>query len=160
MIIRTTYVLCEEVLKLLLDAQEKTKWSVEALLLMVMRKMMKSHEQYYRDEGRIEYQKRKDENDMPIKKYRVKMKFLMRDYNYFQDMRRIFRRSISLNMAIAVYSYLVEIVEKILKNDITAIKADNYPYECYAIIGKCIENITTYRVWWGVPPNLELLITK
>jgi len=161
MMIDTTYVMCEEVIALLAEAEEKTGYTKEELVVMVMRKMMRNHEAYERDEGRIEYQKRfDDKTGERIFKRRVKMQFLIREYNYFQDMRRVFRRSISLIMAIGIYTYLAEIVEKILNKDYKAIQADNYPFEGYAIMGKCIENITTYRIWWGVPPNLKLLLTK
>ncbi len=159
--IKTTYVMCDEVIGLLAEAEEKTKYQKEELLVKAMRKMMKDYERYERDAGRIEYQKRFDEETgEQIIKHRVKMRLLIREYNYFQDMRKFFRRSISLVMAIAVYTYLAEIVEKILQKDYEALHADNYPFECYAIMGKCIENIPTWRIWWGVPPDLELLLTK
>jgi len=161
MYIDTTYVMREEVISLLISAEEQTSYSREELLVMAMRKMMKDHEAFERDEGRIEYQKRFDEKTgMRIIKHRVKMRLLIREYNYFQDMRKFFRRSISLVMAIAVFTYLAEIVEKILKKDYEALHANNYPFECYAVMGKCIENIPTWRIWWGVPPDLELLLIK
>ncbi len=159
--IKTTYVMCDEVIALLAEAEEKTKYQKEELLIKAMRKMMQNYEKYERDEGRIEYQKRYDkETGERIIKHRVKMKINEREYNYFQDTRKFFRRSISLVMAIAVYTYLAEIVEKILKKDFKALRVDNYPFECYAIMGKCIENIPTWRIWWGVPPDLEILLTK
>jgi hypothetical protein len=46
------------------------------------------------------------------------------DYDYYQDMRKFFRRSISLVMAIAVYTYLAEIVEAILNKETEAVLAD------------------------------------
>ncbi len=159
--IYTTYVMRDEVIALLEEAEEKTKLPKEELLVQAMRKMMKDYETYERTDGRIEYQKRFDEDTGEhIKKQRVKLKVNLCDYNYYQDMRRIFRRSISLVMAIAVYTYLAEIVEKILNKEIEALLADTYPFQNYAIMGKCIENIPTWRIWWGVPSKLKLLLTK
>ncbi len=159
--IYTTYVMCDEIIALLEEAEEKTKLPKEELLVQAMRKMMKDYEDYERTEGRIEYQKRFDEETGErIRKQRVKMKVHSFDYNYYQDMRRIFRRSISLVMAIAVFTYLAEIVEKILNKEIEAVLVDTYPFQNYAIIGKCIENNPTWRIWWGVPSNLKLLLTK
>ncbi len=159
--ITTTYVMCDDVIALLENAEETTKYPKEKLLMLAMRKMMKDYEAYERTDSRIEYQKRFNEDTGErIKKQRVKMKVSFCDYNYFQDMRRIFRRSISLVMAIAVYTYLAEIIEKILNKEIEAVLADTYPFQNYAIMGKCIENIPTWRIWWGVPSKLKLLLTK
>ncbi len=93
--IRTTYVMRTEVLQLLVKAQERTKLSMEGLLSHVMRKMRKHYTAYLQDDGRIQYQKRYDETTkLPIKKVRVKVKFVESEYNYFQEMRYFFRRSI------------------------------------------------------------------
>ncbi len=158
MYIRTTYVMRTEVLQLLVKAQEQTKLSMEMLLSHVMRKMRTQHEAYLSDDGRIEYQKRHDAmTKLPIKKVRVKVKFLESEYNFFQEMRYFFRRSISLVMAIAVFRYLDEVVEEILKNDNTDVCEYFYPYENRAKFIKCIENVPTFKIWWGIPWNLELL---
>ncbi len=158
--IRTTYVMRTEVLQLLAKAQEKTKLSMEELLIHVMRKMCKNYRAYLQDDGRIQYQKRYDEmTKLPIKKVRVKVKFLECDYNYFQEMRYFFRRSISLVMAIAVFRYLDEVVEKILNNDSSNLPVHSYPLENRVKIIKCIENVPTFKIWWGIPRNLELLFT-
>ncbi len=160
MFIRTTYVMREEVLQLLVKAQEITKLSMEQLLSHVMRKMRKQYTAYLLDDGRIQYQKRHDETTkLPIKKYRVKVKFVESEYNFFQEMRYFFRRSISLVMAIAVFRYLDEVLEEILKNDITSSHEYFYPYENRAKSIKCIENIPTFKIWWGIPWTLELLFT-
>ncbi len=159
--ITTTCVMRDDVIALLADAEETTKMPKEELLLLSMRKMMKNYEAYERTDGRIEYQKRfDDDTGKRMKKQRVKMKVHSFDYNYYQDMRRIFRRSISLVMAIAVMTYLAEIGEKILNKEIEEVLADTYPFQNYAIMGKCIENIPTWRIWWGVPEKLKLLLTK
>ncbi len=161
MYIDTTYVMCDDVIERLADAEERTKRPQEELLVLSMRLMMKDYEAYEREDGRIEYQKRFDEEtNEPIKKHRVKMRLSIREYNYYQDMRRIFRRSISLVMAIAVRNYLAKIVAALLCENPDVVLADTYPFENYAIMGKCIENIPTWRIWWGVPPKLKLLLIK
>ncbi len=160
MFIRTTYVMRTEVLQLLIKAQEKTKLSMEQLLAHVMRKMRTHHEAYLSDDGRIQYQKRHDETSkLPIKKVRVKVKLLESEYNFFQEMRYFFRRSISLVMAIAVFRYLEEVLEEILKFDNTDLREYFYPYENRAKFIKCIENVPTFKIWWGIPWTLELLFT-
>jgi len=81
------------------------------------------------------------------------------DYYYFQDLRRICVLSISHVLAIAVFSYLHEVVDEFLTNiNDEDEDGDNYPIGNYAIVEKCIKNITTFRIWWGVPPDLQELL--
>ncbi|MCX7680147.1 MAG: hypothetical protein N2316_13150 [Spirochaetes bacterium] len=158
--IRTTYVMRKEVLTLLDDAQTKTKRKREELIARCLRKMLRDYKKYLRNNQQIEYQKRfEKETKIPIVKQRVKVKFLAREYDYFQDVRKFFSRSISLSIAIAVFNYLSEVVSEYLSDGYDEL-ADNYPYLCYAFIEKCIENITTFRIWWGIPPNLETLLSE
>ncbi len=161
MFIDTTYVMCEDVIALLAEAEEKTKRPKEELLVLAMRMMLKDSEAYFRTDGRIEYQKRIDnDTGKKIKKHRVKMKVNFREYDYYQDMRRIFRRSISLVMAIAVRTYIAIIVEAIVNKTEKTVLADTYPFENYAIFINRICYAQTFRIWWGVPANPELLFIR
>ncbi len=158
--IDTTYTMTEAVFTRLSDASNKTGKDMIEIATNCMRMMMRNHKAYLRKEGRIKYQDRIDEKTgLPIPKYRVKVRLLTREYDYFQDCRKVFRRSISLVMAIAVLTYLDKVIEMMMRPDYDEI-ADNYPYINYAIIEKCIENITTFRIWWGVPYDLKLLQEK
>ncbi len=161
MYIDTTYVMCEDVIALLAEAEEKTKRPKEELLVLAMRMMLKDCELYHREDGRIEYQKRVDkETGEKIKKHRVKMKVNVREYDYYQDMRKIFRRSISHAMAIAVRTYLATIVEAIVNKTADVVFADTYPFENYAISINRICYAPSFRIWWGLPKNLDLLFIK
>ncbi len=161
MFIYTTYVMCDDVITLLDEAEEKTKCPREELLVLAMRMMLKDCELYHREDGRIEYQKRVDkETGEKITKHRVKMKVNVREYDYYQDMRRIFRRSISHAMAIAVRTYLATIVEAIVNKVADVVLADTYPFENYAISIDCISYAPTFRIWWGLPADLDLLFVK
>ncbi len=161
MYIDTTYVMCEDVIMLLAEAEEKTKRPQEELLVIAMRMMLKDSDTYFRMDGRIEYQKREDkETGEKIKKHRVKMRLTCREYDYYQDMRKLFRRSISLVMAIAVRTYLAIIVEAIVNKTEWTVLADTYPFENYAISINRICYAPTFRIWWGLPANLELLFKK
>ncbi len=159
--IDTTYVMCEDVIALLAEAEERTKRPKEELLVLAMRMMLKDSEGYYRSDGRIEYQKRIDtETGEKITKHRVKMRVNIREYDYYQDMRKIFRRSISLVMAIAVRTYLATIVEAIVNKTAKTVLADTYQFENYAIFINRICYAPSFRIWWGLPKNLELLFKK
>ncbi len=148
-----------EVLLLLKDAEKRTGWRMIDLVIAVMRYAMRYHAKYEREHGRIAYQKRFDEDGMPIPKFRVKVKFLQREYDYFNDMRRFFRRSISHVIAIAVLEYLPALVERIEKGEYDE-EVESYPYKSCAIYDKCIEEATVYHIWWGLPCDPALLAAE
>ncbi len=159
MMIRTTYMMTQEVLLMLKEAEKRTGWTMTDLIISVMRYAMRHHAKYEREHGRIAYQKRLDKDGMPIPKVRVKVKFLQREYDYFNDMRRFFRRSISHVIAIAVLSYLPELVERIESSAYDE-EVDSYPYKNCAIYDKCIEEATVFHIWWGLPCDPALLAAE
>jgi hypothetical protein len=69
------------------------------------------------------------------------------DYEYFLDLRKLFKMSVSLILAYAVEKYLINLDEI----DTT----DNYRFRNYVIIKEVVENIICWRCYWGYPPNLE-----
>ncbi len=157
--IKTSYMMTKEVLMMLKDAEKRTGWTMIDLIIAVMRCAMRHHAKYEREHGRIAYQKRLDEKGMPIPKFRVKVKFLEREYDYFNDMRRFFRRSISHVIAIAVLTYLPELVERIESGAYDE-EVDSYPYKNCAIYDKCIEEATVFHIWWGLPCDPALLAAE
>ncbi|MBN2158215.1 MAG: hypothetical protein JW807_02380 [Spirochaetes bacterium] len=91
----------------------------------------------------VRYQKRrKPEEQQP-----VNVQLRVDDYEYFQDLRKLRKMSISLILAYAVKKFL----PKILKNKNT----DNYRYQNYVVIRETIENITSWRLIWGYPPHIQ-----
>ncbi len=155
--IKTTLVMSNEVIDLLDEAEQKTGKDRMMLALRAVGKMITCKENFIRKTGRTEYQKRFDKiTGKRIVKRRVKVKMLESEYDYLQDSRKVFRRSISLVVAIAVKLYISDIVDEIMTNK--GASEDNYPLANYAIIEKCIENITTFHIWWGIPPDLKQLI--
>ncbi len=77
--IKTTYMMTKEVLMLLKEAEKRTGWTMIDLVIAVMRSAMRHHAKYEQEYGRIAYQKRLDDEGMPIPKLRVKIKFLQRE---------------------------------------------------------------------------------
>ena len=155
MYIETTYVMTDAVMDALAEAEEKTGYDQIELLVRCMQMMQENHQEFLETRGRIQYQDRFDEQTgLPIPKHRVHVKIPETIYDYFQDSRKFFRRSISLCFAISVLKYLAIIVAQILakKNDT---EEHNYPDQNYAFIIKRKENITVFEIWWGLPENLE-----
>ncbi|OHD70438.1 MAG: hypothetical protein A2W19_15605 [Spirochaetes bacterium RBG_16_49_21] len=74
------------------------------------------------------------------------------DYEYLVDCRRLFKMSVSLILAYAVQRYL----SKLLKRKMT----DNYHFMNYMLIRETIDNLISWRLIWGFPPNLEKLLAS
>ena len=72
------------------------------------------------------------------------------DYEYFLDLRKLLKMSVSLILAYAVEKFL----DKLLKNNNT----DNNRYCNYVIVKDVIDDIICWKFIWGFPPNLEKFI--
>ena len=68
------------------------------------------------------------------------------DYEYFQDMRKLRKMSVSLLLAHAVKKYLGK------RNTIK--KSDNYLFINYTIMKEVIDNIICWRFIWGYTPTI------
>lgn len=69
------------------------------------------------------------------------------EYEFFQDMRKLFKKSLSLILAEAVKKYL----NNLLKKDNNT---DNYRHANYVIIKEMINTIVSWRLIWGFPPTI------
>jgi hypothetical protein len=158
MYIETTYMMTDEVMDLLAEAEEETGYDQMELVALCMQMMRENHTKFIVMGGRIKYQDRLDEAGLPIPKHRVHVAIPETIYDYFQDSRKFFRRSISLCFALCVLKYLAIIVAQILAKK-NGTEEHNYPDQNYAFIIKCKENITVFEIWWGLPENLEALLS-
>ena len=90
----------------------------------------------------VQYQARR----RPEEWHTFHIKWKEYDYEYFQDLRRLLKKSISLLLAHAVRKFLSK------KNKIN--RNDNYLYVNYSIIKELINNITSWRFIWGYSPPM------
>ena len=73
------------------------------------------------------------------------------EYEYFLDLRKLLKKSISAIVAYAVKKYF----KGIIKSNIT----DNYPFKNYVIIKETINNVITWRLFWGYPEKMEKILS-
>ena len=71
------------------------------------------------------------------------------DYEYFLDLRKLLKMSVSLILAYAVEKFL----DKLLKSNDT----DNNRYRNYIVAMEIIDNIICWKLIWGFPPSIEKL---
>ena len=150
--IRTTCVMKLDVWAALLDASLKTKMDMCTILVRITKMLFRDYSKYVNLYGQLKYQERTPKGT----KKRVHISMSECTYDYFQDMRKVFRKSISFMFAIAVEEYLDQIVEELLKQECVK-PEDNYPFENYAILEKRIEDVTCWLICWGVPEDVTKL---
>lgn len=94
----------------------------------------------------VQYQSRRN----PDEWHAFHVNLRMDDYEYFMDMKKLLKMSISLMLANAVEKYLNEILTKKL--------SDNYQFKNYTVIKEIIDNIIIWKFIWGFPRNIGRLI--
>ena len=95
----------------------------------------------------VRYQKRK-----PLKEWNIfHLQLQLDEYEYFLDLRKLLKMSVSLILAYAVKKFL----DKKIREKLT----DNYQtFHNYIIAKEVIDNIICWKLIWGFPPNLNKFI--
>ncbi len=74
------------------------------------------------------------------------------EYEYFIDLRKFFKMSVSAIVAYSVNKYF----KKLMKSKIKTI--DNYLFKNYILIKETINNVITWRLFWGYPEKIEKIL--
>ena len=69
------------------------------------------------------------------------------EFEYFQDLRKLLKMSVSLILSIGVQKYL----RKLLKHK----RTDNYRFINYVLVKEIFENTLCWRMVWGYLPSLS-----
>ncbi len=93
----------------------------------------------------VRYQKRKDLKDWQVFHIQIRSD----DYEYFLDLRKLLKMSVSLILAYAVNKYL---------DKLEIVTTDNYLYKHYTIIREIINDAICWKFIWGMPPDLHILL--
>lgn len=117
------------------------------IIILLIKKVMSDIPDPGRMGKLIQYQ----ENSRPDKWHTFHISYRMDDYEYFLDLKKLCKMSLSLILAYAVKKYLSR------NNGIKT--TDNYLYKNYVIIKEFIDDIICWRFIWGYPPTIGKLIT-
>lgn len=94
----------------------------------------------------VRYQKRAKTGDW----HKFHIRYRPDEYEYFQDMRRLGKFSVSYILQRAIKKY---ILQKRRQDN-----SDNYPLKNYLIIKDVIDDIVCWTLYWGFPRNIEKII--
>lgn len=70
------------------------------------------------------------------------------EYEFFLDLRKLCKMSVSFLISYAVSKYLDEVINSLIK------RTDNNRYKNYTIIGRVVDGIVCWIYYWGVPQTL------
>jgi hypothetical protein len=114
------------------------------LIMMLVREMMNS----IPDTELIGKMVRYQEQMGPESWRKLHLQVRMDEYEYLLDLRKLFKMSVSLIVAFALKKY------KIMKKTIP----DNYQFKNYVVIREVVDNIISWRIYWGYPRTLKHLL--
>jgi len=122
------------------DRLNKTRKDIIVLLLM---RMMKDHRLFSRSFSTVKYQRNDDSGNWHC----FHIRFRPDENEFFVDLRKVCKVSVSCLLAMAVERYLNEIIQ-VIKNEFV----DNYPlFENYVLRQEDIDGIISWRIYWGLP---------
>lgn len=131
-----------DILSKISRAAQLKSLSRSAMIILLIKKIMDDAPDTIHIGKMVRYQDKSKPGEWHIFHVRLRMD----DYEYFLDLRRLFKMSVSLILAYAVERYLAEI----LKTNIS----DNYQFRNYTVIREDIDNIISWRLIWGFSVNI------
>jgi hypothetical protein len=145
MTVDTTVVMNGEVRAALERASRSSGETVSALIVLAMKRTMAGRGGLARAFQRVEYQGRGREWR------RRHVSVWARDYEFFIDMRKVFKRSVSLLIALSVEWHLEAILEELSKTGSKV--TDNYLFQSYIMCEEIIDSCVCWKLFWGIPQN-------
>ena len=115
------------------------------IIQKLMQRLMKDNRNTIKSNSRIKYQQRDVKANWRILHIVVNEY----EYEYYLDMRKFYKMSVSFLLACAVRRYLNEIINELFDKNINS---DNYFYRNYTITNKMVHGIVCWQIYWWIPP--------
>jgi hypothetical protein len=148
--IETTIYIHEVTLVRLRLAAAMTGYSCRSIISVLLRRYAEDNTGSSIQWTRVSYQKQDAGNSWR----RLHLQLNPDEYEFFLDLRKVFKRSVSACVALAIDMYLDDVVCN-MKKDI-----DNYRYKNYSFARVIIDGVVCWILSWGVPrrPLTQLLL--
>jgi len=144
--IATTLSMRKDVMKKLDNAVMASGRSRSELIVALVRRAMRDFGRLVTHCKSVQYQDRSAKSVWR----RLHVRIFAREYEYFLDSRKLFKRSVSLLVAYAIENYLDEVLYGVSESD-------NYQFLQYAIVPKRLDTAICWQIYWGMPRNKSLL---
>ncbi len=149
MLIESTIHIHKSILEMLNRGSEITGGSRTFIIKLLMQRVMSNNQQMLKSHSRIKYQARDNKENW----YRLHVVINEYEYEYYLDMRKFYKMSVSFILAYAVRRYLDEILSELLNRNKNT---DNYFYKNYIFVNRTIDGITCWQIYWGIPQKLPI----
>lgn len=144
MIIDTTIHISVELHEALSREAKRLNITRVELISSLLGHMSRSEIDYERAWSRVRYQARR-----PMGSWRRMHVGLRGDeYEFFMDLKKVFKMSVSFIIAVAIERYLDELSVLMEKDN------DSYRYRNYAMTQLMVGDVMCWVFYWGIPPNL------
>ena len=145
MLIKTTLYVNKSILETLNKSSAITGINKTKIIKLLMQRVMKDNQRLLKTYSRVKYQER----DIRENWHRIHIVLNEYEYEYYLDMRKFFKMSVSFILAYAVMRYL----DEVLKGNKSA---DNYCYQNYIFMKEVVNGIICWQIYWGIPQKIPL----
>lgn len=144
MYIETTININRGVLARLIKASQVSGKSKSHIISCLMQRLSNDSKYMEKAWSRIQYQDRGNREEWRC----IHMRLGQHEYEFFIDLRKFYKFSVSFLITYAIKKYLDEIVSKILNSN------DTYNYINYVLSRIIISGVVCWVIYWGLPNNL------
>jgi hypothetical protein len=149
MLIESTIYVHKNTLEMLDRGAETTGRTRTLIIRVLMQRIMSNNRHMIRSNARIKYQSRDNKENWHL----LHVVLNEYEYEYYLDMRKFYKMSVSFILAYAARRYLNEIINELLNG---SKNTDNYLYKNYIFITKTINKVIYWQIYWGIPQKLSL----
>ena len=143
MFIKTTINMQKSIDTIIHKTALSTGHSKNDIIILLLKKVMLDNRKRISIGKSVQYQDREDPEEWRT----VHVRFNPDDYEYFIDLRKLLKMSVSLIIALAVEEFIHELNGKI--------QGDNYSFKYYYISMEVVEGIICWKLYWGKPKILK-----
>ncbi len=143
----TTLNIDKDILNKITRAAQLKRVSRTELIVLLMNKVMEETMNPFFFGRMVQYQEKRESGEW----HRFHIVLRSDEYEFFLDLRKFLKMSVSHILAFAVEKYL----SKLMGENIT----DNYLYKNYVMIRELINNIQSWKLIWGYPADIKNHVT-
>ena len=141
--ISTTLNIHIDVLSKITDAAKHLDTSRKAVIVLLLKRMMKNHRFFTQSFSTVKYQQDDDKDNWHC----FHIRFRPDENEFFVDLRKVCKFSVSCLLAMAVKQFLSELMRDIKKKLV-----DNYQdFKNYVLHKEIVEGILSWQIYWGLP---------
>ena len=146
MFIETTLNIKKKILDKINNSSSNTGISRSKIIKLLFARTIKDNHKLVKSNRGIVYQDSNDNNDW----HKFHIVYRIDEYEYYLDMRKLFKMSLSRILAYAVESYMREIMKKLTVKNREKF-TDNYPLKNYITIKDLTTGVVCWKLFWWIP---------